>query len=232
MRNLAAVFALFLVLAAPARADNQPPPPAPQSPHAAVQIEINHDSANAGNQAQQNKKFSAAISKILDKHTNLSASDRKDIADALRNMGPITINASGGPGIGGRESSGELAVAMLAIIFIFGSPIMIVAAVLYWAYRRRRLTHDTINQYLASGKEIPPQVMEAMLSERKPKNNLQKGLALCGTGLGIFLCFLLSGSTAAASFGLIPLFIGLAQLLIWKLEKNGNGDKSRDAGAP
>lgn len=229
MRNLAASIALMLALTAPVRADNQPPPPAPQSPHAAVQIEINHDS---GNQADQNKKFTAAINKILDKHTNLSASDRKDIADALRNMGPITINASGSSAPWEQDNPGELAVAMLAIIFIFGSPIMIVAAVLYWAYRRRRLTHDTINQYLASGKEIPPQIMEAMLNERRPKNNLQKGLALSGTGLGIFLCFLLIGSTAAASFGLIPLFIGLAQLLIWKLEKDGNGDKPRDAGAP
>lgn len=230
MRNLAAVIALLLVIIIPARAGDPSPPAAAQSPHAAVQIEINHDSGKAGNQAEQNKKLSEAINRILDKHTHLSASDKKDIADALRNMGPITINASGSGG--SHESPGELAVAMLAIIFIFGSPIMIVAAVLYWAYRRRRLTHETINQYLASGKEIPPQVMEAMLSDRKPKNSLQKGLALSGTGLGIFLCFLLIGSTAAASFGLIPLFIGLAQLLIWKLEKNGNEDKSRDAGAP
>ncbi|NKB37330.1 MAG: hypothetical protein GKR93_09200 [Gammaproteobacteria bacterium] len=112
----------------------------------------------------------------------------------------------------------EAALGALAIFFIFGTPIMIIAAVLYASYRKKRLMHETINQYVASGKDIPPEVLQGLQKETAPKNNLHRGLIMSGLGLGIFLCFVIIGAIPAAALGLIPLFIGLAQLLIWKLE--------------
>ena len=124
--------------------------------------------------------------------------------------------------------AGAMVLGGMAILLIFGTPVMLVAAVLYWGYRKRRLAHDTINQYLASGKEIPEEVMQNLFKDTKPKNNLHKGMVMCGLGFGIFLCFAIIGSMEAASFGMIFLFIGLAQLLIWKLEKDGNGQRGRE----
>lgn len=118
---------------------------------------------------------------------------------------------------------GGMMVAALAIIVIFGTPMMIVAAVLYAGYRKRRLVHDTINQYLATGKEVPPEIIKHLQAPETPKNYLQKGLVWTGVGLGIILCFIVLGETEGAAIGFIPLFIGLAQLLIWKMEQRGTG---------
>ena len=118
-----------------------------------------------------------------------------------------------------------IAVGALAVVLIFGTPIMIVAFILYASYRKRRLIHDTINGYVTSGKEIPPEVLKSFHEEASPKSNLHKGLVMMGVGAGIIICFLVIGVDEAAAIGAIPLFIGLAQLLIWKLEKNGSGSK-------
>ncbi len=112
----------------------------------------------------------------------------------------------------------EALIPLTAIVFTFGMPIMIVGVVLYSSYRKKRLMHDTINQYVSSGKDIPPEVLKGLQKEMTPKNNLHRGLVLSGIGMGIFACFAVIGSLEAAAFGLIPLFVGLAQLLIWKLE--------------
>ncbi len=118
----------------------------------------------------------------------------------------------------------EALIPLTAIVFTFGMPIMIVAVVLYSSYRKKRLMHDTINQYVSSGKDIPPEVLKGLQKEATPKNNLHRGLVMSGIGLGIFFCFTIIGSVEAGALGLIPLFIGLAQLLIWKLENKENRD--------
>jgi hypothetical protein len=117
------------------------------------------------------------------------------------------------------DSLGGMFVASLAIMLIFGTPIMLVAAVLYANYRKRRLMHNTIDQYVSSGRDIPPAVLESLHQQVTPGNNLHRGLVMTGVGLGVIACFLVMGAREAAALGLIPLFIGLAQLLIWKLEK-------------
>ena len=48
---------------------------------------------------------------------------------------------------------------------------------------------------------------------------------MLGVGAGVFLCFWLMGTTTAAYLALIPLFIGIAQLLIWNLEKHNASPK-------
>jgi hypothetical protein len=117
----------------------------------------------------------------------------------------------------------QLVLPLLAVTLIFGTPIFIVIAVLYAGYRKRRLIQETISQYLASGKEVPPEILESIHGgAERPKNYLQKGFVMVGAGIGIFLAFAIMGSIETASLGLIPLFIGVAQLLIWKLEKPDN----------
>jgi len=120
-------------------------------------------------------------------------------------------------------------VPIFGIIFVFGTPVLIVAFLLYFAHRKRRMNHDIISQYLASGKEIPPELMSGLFKETAaaPKNNLHRGMIMTGIGAGIFLWLLLVAGLGPASIGLIPLFIGIAQLLIWKLEGGGSGAKGK-----
>ena len=117
------------------------------------------------------------------------------------------------------ESAGGLLIAGLAVVLIFGTPILLVAAMLYTSYRKRRLMHNTIDQYVSSGRDIPPEVLQSLHREVTPANNLHRGLLMSGIGLGVIACFMVMDAAEAAALGLIPLLIGLAQLLIWKLEK-------------
>ena len=155
---------------------------------------------------------------------------KNDIKDAIQDIKEVKqgiddddLDINFGSNDGGIFDDGitllEALIPITAIVFTFGMPIMIVAVVLYSSYRKKRLMHDTIDQYVNSGKDIPPEVLKGLQKEVTPKNNLHRGLVMSGIGLGIFACFAVIGSLSAAAFGLIPLFIGLAQLLIWKLEE-------------
>jgi hypothetical protein len=215
MKNLFITMALLLALIGTANAEPASAADANGKTAAPKSITIEVGDSNKAELKQAIRDSVADIvEKALAADPNVDAEQRKQILDKISNM-PLSAH------VGGAESAGELAVGALAVVLIFGMPVMIVVAVLYWAYRRRRLAHETINQFLASGKDIPPAVLDNLFREQAPRNNLHKGLVMTGLGVGIFLCFALIGSMKAASVGLIPLFIGLAQLLIWKLERPG-----------
>jgi hypothetical protein len=169
------------------------------------------------------KVISAAGDDISEEEKRQSLSEVKSELESERDEQEhgvrIDLGSDGGEMV-------SLAVPLLAISLIFGTPILVVIAVLYAGYRKRRLVAETISQYLASGKEVPPEILESIHGgAEKPKNYLQKGFVMVGAGVGIFLAFAIMGSIEAASLGLIPLFIGIAQLFIWKMEKPGNGTR-------
>lgn len=162
-----------------------------------------------------------------------------EIRDAVRELGAVTggddevieellsdLELTGDIHIDSDTSIGELAVAALAVTFIFGTPVLIVAGVLYASYRKRKLVYQTMNRMIGEGKEIPEEILRDLHRETTPKSNLYKGLVWAGVGLGILSCFAAMGAEKAAFLGLIPLFIGLAQLLIWKLDKGPNDEQA------
>ena len=121
-------------------------------------------------------------------------------------------------------------VAIVAIVFTLGMPILIVSLILFFGYRKRRLAHDTINKFLSSGKDIPPEIMQNLFKEAgtaatTPRNNLQKGTINTSIGLGMVIGFSIIDADFLAAIGFIFLLVGLAQLLISKLEQGKNGDK-------
>ncbi|MCV6604368.1 MAG: DUF6249 domain-containing protein, partial [Porticoccaceae bacterium] len=67
------------------------------------------------------------------------------------------------------------------------------------------------------------EVLQGLQKQQDPKSNLHKGLVMVGVGLGIIGFFTIVGATPGMGLGLIPLFIGLAQLLVWKLESKDSG---------
>lgn len=201
----------------------QEAPAAPETGDPAFKISVDADDEEKQPAAEEAKaaireKVLSLVEKILDKvDQELKASDKETLIENLKDLEAMDSGLESP-----EEVIGGLLVGALAIVLIFGMPIMIVAAILYFSYRKRRLVHETINSYVASGKEIPPEVFKSFQEQSSPTSNLHKGLVMCGVGLGIIVTFAVIGAIPAAAFGAIPLFIGLAQLLIWKLEKNGS----------
>ena len=157
------------------------------------------------------------VNEALEDDPEISAEERERIIGKLRD--PRRFGDWDNWGADENLGAGKTLVATLSILLIFGSPIMLVIVILYAGYRKRQIASETAGQFLASGQSVPPEVWRGLVGDASPRSNLHKGMIMLGTGLGIFLCFWLIGSIEAAYLGLIPLFIGFAQLLIWKLEK-------------
>ena len=172
------------------------------------------------------KNVMEAVIQAIEDNSDISDAEKRDATQALRlwsqSDSKTDMDSAASPMF---NEATELAgwwlgaVSILSILLIFGTPIMLVAAVLYSGHRKRRLASDMASRFLAKGQEVPPEVWRGLAGDATPRSNLHKGMIMLSVGLGIFLCFWLIGSIKAAYLGLIPMFIGIAQLLIWKLEK-------------
>lgn len=159
----------------------------------------------------------------IEKEGSLSDEERAEISkelsdakSALKDLEEITIS------VDGEDTVMGMIIGLVAVILIFGGPIIIVAIALHSSVKKRHMTHETINNYVQAGKDIPAEVLQGLQKQEDPKSNLHKGLVMIAIGLGIIGFFIIIDSYKAVGLGLIPLFIGLAQLLVWKLESKNN----------
>jgi len=114
--------------------------------------------------------------------------------------------------------AGAIAIALPAIILLFGMPIFIVLLVLWFGHKKRRQKLEIINTYLDANQEVPDQVLNAFDPEHGA-NSLRKGILLTGVGLGIVFAFGVFGESEIGGLGFIPLFMGVARLVYWYIEE-------------
>jgi hypothetical protein len=112
----------------------------------------------------------------------------------------------------------EQLAPVVALLVIFGGPVFIVAIVSRNNRRKREMVHQTIDRIIEQGKDVPVELLDALDKGSNGKSGLARGTVNIAIGLGIGGMFLANAGVGAASIGLIPLAIGLAQLLVWKLE--------------
>ena len=169
----------------------------------------------------------SAVAEAVEDNPKISDEDKEAIAEALEEaeeeLGDLSELGDLQIDIGGDMGVGEGVIAIVAIVMIFGMPIMVVVAVLYAGHRKRRVASELASKFLDSGQPVPPEVWQGLAGDTTPRSNLHKGMMMLGIGAGVFLAFWFMGADDAAFLALIPLFIGIAQLLIWKLEKGKAG---------
>jgi hypothetical protein len=109
-------------------------------------------------------------------------------------------------------------IALLAIVLVFGTPVIIVIAILVHKARRTAAIHDTVVRLAEKGLPVPPE----LFVERRPVDTssaLHKGVILVAVGLGLIAFFLtMHDRQAPWGVGMIPLLIGIGYLIVWKLE--------------
>jgi purine-cytosine permease-like protein len=122
--------------------------------------------------------------------------------------------------------SGDLAhqALLIPILVIIGTiifPVLLVPLVVWLVLRHRnqkeQRNHETLRRMIEKGMEIPPNLSFGNVEETV--SPLNKGLKYMGLGAGLIVFFLMMEMGGIAGVGAIPLFIGLAYLLIWHLEK-------------
>ena len=108
---------------------------------------------------------------------------------------------------------GTSMVAGMAIILGIGAPIALLGLVLWYKSRKTRMIHETAMRLAERGQPVPP---ELFLGAEEPFSDLRRGVVLIALGLGLAL--FMYQMDKPWSVGLIPLFMGVGYLVVWKLE--------------
>jgi hypothetical protein len=188
----------------PASAEEQSSPTATVSPTPIVTVSPGATLAPATTVSPAHSTTSDDLQKRIEKkvrkHLNVSVDD--DAVD----------HASDVPWI---------AIPIVTIIFltIFGTPILIVAVILYFSFSKTRALHRTVRMMVEKGQPVPEALLNPPPAQRQ-RSDMRRGVVLAMVGLGLMLFFaaLNDWEGGAWSIGLIPFLIGAGYLLVWKLE--------------
>ena len=160
--------------------------------------------------------ISTMISKLIETEwDDLDDAEKDEILETLKEIEAgieveVDIDSSG-------PSATEAIIAIVAIMFTIGSPILIIGTILYYKHRKRRQRNALIEKFLDSGQEVPAELMESGDLADNSSNTLSRGIKLTAIGLGLFIFLGSLIDWDIATVALIPLCIGIARIVIWKL---------------
>jgi hypothetical protein len=109
-------------------------------------------------------------------------------------------------------------IAIVAIIMPFLFILVFAAIYAYSRHRKNVMLHETLRTMVEKGVPIPPDLLArpaARMPRQKSYNDLLGGLVMLGIGVGVVVL--------AGKVGFISIFIGVALLLVWFIERKNNG---------
>ena len=114
-------------------------------------------------------------------------------------------------------------LAIMAVSFTLGLPVIVIAIILYYKHRKRRQRDAVIEKFINSGKDVPAELLASWeLHPDESDSRLHQGIKLIAVSLGLYLFLHFSVGTDVALIAAIPLFLGIARLIIWKIsQKSG-----------
>jgi uncharacterized protein DUF6249 len=121
--------------------------------------------------------------------------------------------------------------SILAIVGSFGMPVFIIAIVFYTKHRRNRMTHETLRMMIEKGTPVTPELVATLRGDgfgglggdrtgRRQSGRLLPGLILTGVGTALLIA-----DHANGKGGWIVLFIGVAFLVVWAVERKDQGNQ-------
>ncbi len=114
---------------------------------------------------------------------------------------------------------GTTVLGAMAIILGVMMPVIIVGLILWYKARRNQLMHETALKLAEKGQPVSPFFYA---DQNSPFASLRTGVVLFMLGIGISLALYLCGIKFWA-VGIIPMFMGIGYLIVWKLEGGGTG---------
>jgi hypothetical protein len=161
-----------------------------------------------------------------------------DIARAVRNkvrhhMG-VRMNHNKNIDLGDSDLDGAwMAVPIVGVIFttLFGAPVLIVAAIMFFSYLKSRSLHRTVREMVAKGQPVPPELFATPGTRIRTRSDLRRGVILMTVGVGLMIFFGAVSDWERGGpwvIGVIPFLIGAAYLALGKLEgpkRENNGTR-------
>jgi hypothetical protein len=172
-----------------------------------------------------------------DDSSTLAGKIHKKVSKNLHNKGiHFDINSDSDSGeTSGRDHHNDDIPALVVpiIMVVFGTPILIVAVILYFGFSRSRMMHRTVRMMVEKGQPVPAALLNPPPSVRK-RSDMRRGviLVMFGAGLMGFLAAVNDGDGGSWALGLIPFLIGAGYLLVWKLEGKSADEAKADNPPP
>jgi hypothetical protein len=162
------------------------------------------------------KILSETFSKLIETEwSDLEEAEKEKILEALKEIeAGIEVDIYDDSS---DTSATDAIIAIVAIMFSLGSPILIIGIILYYKHRKRRQHNALIEKFLDSGQEIPTEILASGDLADSSSNTLSRGIKLTAIGLGLYIFLGSLIGWDIATVALIPLCIGIARIVIWKL---------------
>lgn len=117
-----------------------------------------------------------------------------------------------------RHSRGFDLESVLVPLGFFAAVAVVVGLITAYRMKKTRMLQETIRLMVEKGTPIPPELLLPPEPRKRPRSDLRAGLAWCGIGLAL-LVYLSGLGHRLWALGLIPLLIGVAFLVAWKVEQ-------------
>lgn len=112
-------------------------------------------------------------------------------------------------------------VPVVAILSVFAIPpvAILLLALLFFRYREKqqRLYNERLQRFLEAGQPIPEELLQNEVKESTPTQYLNRGMTWLGLGIGLGIFLGLMAGWEVASLALVPIGLGIAKLVSWKL---------------
>ena len=109
-----------------------------------------------------------------------------------------------------------LLIPFIAIISVFGSPVLILFIVFFFRYKNRKARYRLAEQALATGQPLPAD----FIRENKPADPCSQGIKNTFTGIGLFIfLWAITGEFGIGTIGLLVAFMGIGQWIIGNKQK-------------
>jgi len=114
----------------------------------------------------------------------------------------------------------EALIAITGIIFGVGAPVLVIFLFLLYSGKRTTKKLDTLVKIVELGGKVEPEMLEMLNEPIGPDADLRKGLIWLAVGIPLTLGLMMTGEGAPWVFGLIPVFVGAAYLILMKIAVN------------
>jgi hypothetical protein len=126
----------------------------------------------------------------------------------------------------------NMLVSLFAVTAPFVTGVLVIAIVFYSKHRRNQMTHETLRAMIEKGVPITPELVAKLRGggcgnstgesfARKQSGRLLPGLVMIAIGAAL----LLADPKHSRMGGIVLLFMGLAFLVVWMVERKNQGNQ-------
>ncbi len=117
----------------------------------------------------------------------------------------------------GDAKSAETVIAIVAIIFTFGFPLLIVFTVFFFNYKNRKAKYRLAEQALSTGQQLPEDFFK---KAERTEDIRSKGIKNIFLGIGLFIFLWAMTNFSIGCIGLLIMFMGFGQVVIYYTQES------------